>query len=53
MSRTWHEVERVGFDGVVETAAGNQLYLILEKDFVCMEETVEDKSDNYQNPKAN
>ena len=26
------------------------LYLLLEKDFICLDETTEDQSDNYENP---
>jgi hypothetical protein len=28
----------------------NSLYLLVEKDFVCLDETSEDQSDNYENP---
>jgi len=29
---------------------GVQLHLLLEKDFVCLDNTAEDQSDNYPNP---
>jgi hypothetical protein len=29
---------------------GKELFLLLEKDFVCLDETIEDQSDNYPNP---
>ncbi|MFX0556136.1 DUF7009 family protein [Maribacter sp. CXY002] len=51
-SLLWGQSERVGFSCVVRTKKGNALSLLLEKDFVCMDETVEDQSDNYPNPKA-
>jgi hypothetical protein len=28
----------------------DSLYLLLEKDFVCLDETTEDQSDNFENP---
>jgi hypothetical protein len=31
---------------------GKSLSLLLEKDFVCLDDTDEDQSDNYENPKA-
>lgn len=37
--------ERVGFS----TNSG-KLFLLVEKDFTCMDNTVEDQSDNYPNP---
>jgi hypothetical protein len=37
--------ERVGFDG-----NDNQLYLLIEKDFKCLDAVTEDQSDNYPNP---
>jgi len=49
---TWATGSRVGFENTYTTAAGNELYILVEKDFVCMDETIEDQSDNYPNPKA-
>lgn len=49
---TWPGDERVGYEGEVEYAPGQVLKLLLEKDFVCLDETVEDQSDNYPNPLA-
>lgn len=37
--------DRIGFDG--EAGA---VKLLIEKDFVCIDNTVEDQSDNYPNP---
>jgi len=39
--------DKVGF----EHTAG-ALYLLVEKDFMCLDEVVEDQSDNYPNPLA-
>ena len=48
----WHKDDRVGFGGTMITKNGNSISLLLEKDFICMDETVEDQSDNYPNPKV-
>jgi hypothetical protein len=39
--------DRVGFEG----KEGN-LYLLVEKDFTCLDNVSEDRSDNYPNPLA-
>lgn len=48
----WGENNRVGFDHTLKLPSGNELYLLLEKDFACLDETGEDQSDNYPNPLA-
>ncbi len=47
----WHLNRKVGFYHTQTIEDGQKLELILEKDFVCMDKTVEDQSDNYPNPK--
>ncbi|MBO0323752.1 hypothetical protein J0X14_15690 [Muricauda sp. CAU 1633] len=47
----WATSEKVGFNGTMDLPNGQQLSLLLEKDFVCLDETVEDQSDNYPNPR--
>ena len=47
----WETNEKVGFYHTQSNRNGSALTLTLEKDFVCMDETVEDQSDNYPNPK--
>lgn len=37
--------DRVGFDGL-----SGKVQLLIEKDFVCLDNTIEDQSDNYPNP---
>jgi len=37
--------DRVGFSGNTGT-----LKLLIEKDFTCLDNTIEDQSDNYPNP---
>ena len=48
----WNQNDKVGFYHDLLLENGETLKLTLEKDFVCMDETVEDQSDNYPNPKA-
>jgi 3-methyladenine DNA glycosylase Mpg len=44
----WTSTERVGFDNSGELG----LYLLVEKDFKCLDNVTEDQSDNYENPLA-
>lgn len=48
----WATNTRVGFESNYKTLTGAELFILVEKDFVCMDETIEDQSDNYPNPKA-
>lgn len=50
--KNWQHNATVGFYHNQRLKGGTELMLTLEKDFVCMDETVEDQSDNYPNPKA-
>jgi hypothetical protein len=50
-ARAWPDSERVGFENEVPVAPHAVLRLLLEKDFVCIDETVEDQSDHYTNPR--
>lgn len=42
----WNVNNEVGFEH-----QQGELYLLLEKDFTCLDNTMEDQSDNYPNPK--
>ncbi|MCK0188973.1 hypothetical protein [Arenibacter sp. F20364] len=46
----WANSDRVGFQHTIVMENGKELFLLLEKDFVCLDETIEDQSDNYPNP---
>ncbi|PIB22806.1 DUF7009 family protein [Maribacter sp. 4G9] len=48
---SWANNDLVGFSSEIKMAKGTTLSLLLEKDFVCMDNTDEDQSDNYPNPK--
>ncbi|WP_297794772.1 hypothetical protein [uncultured Eudoraea sp.] len=52
LGENWHRNEQVGFNGHMEIDRKNALSLLLEKDFICLDERLEDQSDNYPNPKA-
>jgi hypothetical protein len=45
MAEEWVTTDKVGF----ENNDGN-LYLLIEKDFKCLDNVAEDQSDNYPNP---
>ncbi|HEA28431.1 MAG TPA: hypothetical protein ENH91_00295 [Leeuwenhoekiella sp.] len=48
----WQNTDRVGFEHTMLLKNGKSLFLLLEKDFVCMDDTREDQADNYPNPLA-
>lgn len=47
----WKNDAQVGFTNTFDTGNGIELSLKVEKDFVCLDETEEDQSENYPNPK--
>ena len=47
MAAEWELTERVGFEGT-----DNNLFILIEKDFKCLDNVAEDQSDNYPNPLA-
>lgn len=49
-TKTWPDNDIVGRETEIKTVTGKTLLLLLEKDFVCLDETTEDQSDNYENP---
>lgn len=48
----WSDSDRVGYQNVMPLGDGKELSLLLEKDFACLDNTTEDQSDNYPNPKS-
>jgi len=47
----WAANETVGYSNNMDTGEGRQLFLLLEKDFKCIDAAVnEDQSDNFDNP---
>lgn len=51
-TRDWPENSVVGINASMPVTDNSSLYLLLEKDFVCLDETTEDQSDNYENPNS-
>lgn len=51
MIQGWYENNVVGFSHYKEIGNDEQLFLLIEKDFKCIDsEVMEDQSDNYENP---
>lgn len=51
-AKDWVATNKVGYDANMDLGDGNELYLLLEKDFQCLDNSIEDQSDNYENPLA-
>lgn len=49
-TKDWPANDIVGIDTKMPLPGNESLYLLIEKDFVCLDETTEDQSDNYENP---
>jgi hypothetical protein len=53
MRREWLDTDIVGYNNNMDLGEGKTLFLLLEKDFKCIDgEVLEDQSDNYENPLA-
>ena len=50
-AKNWPEEDRVGFKQEMQVAPTTTLFLLLEKDFVCLDDVAEDQSDHYPNPR--
>lgn len=50
IAEEWTKTDVVGYDYILPMSEGEQLFLLIEKDFVCLDHTLEDQSDNYPNP---
>lgn len=47
----WIHTDKVGFDHRMPLAGTNEhLYLLVEKDYTCLDKVDEDQTDNYPNP---
>lgn len=49
----WPENSVVGIEGHMPVGSAGSLYLLIEKDFKCLDRPTEDQSDQYENPKQN
>jgi len=52
MADEWTSTDLIGMQNDVEIVTGRKMFLLVEKDFVCIDNTFEDQSDNYPNPNA-
>jgi hypothetical protein len=52
IAENWTSTELVGFENKMDIGNNKQLFLLVEKDFVCLDNTFEDQSDNFPNPNA-
>jgi hypothetical protein len=50
LTNDWPQNNVVGFEANMLLPDNKSLYLLLEKDFVCLDHTTEDQSDHYDNP---
>lgn len=48
----WVHNNMVGIDNKPSDGSQPALYILVEKDFKCIDNTDEDQSDNYENPKS-
>lgn len=48
--KDWPQNNLVGIETNMPVAEAKTLYLLLEKDFVCLDDTTEDQADNFENP---
>lgn len=46
----WPNNSIVGIDSRMTLTDTDTLYLLVEKDFICLDDSTEDQSDNYENP---
>ena len=52
IAQNWTGSNGVGFQHKQALSNCKELFLLVEKDFVCLDNTFEDQSDNYPNPNA-
>ena len=51
-AKDWNGNDVVGLEHYEDLADGSKFFLLLEKDFACLDNTHEDQSDKYPNPNA-
>jgi hypothetical protein len=49
----WTLTDLVGFEEEIQTVKGKKIKVLVEKDFACLDKTVEENEGTYPNPKAN
>ncbi len=46
----WYHIALITYENTITLNNGEKLRLLVEKDFVCLDHSIEDQSDNYTNP---
>ncbi len=52
IAQNWITTDLVGFENKFDIGGGKKLFLLVEKDFVCLDNTFEDQNDMFPNPNA-
>ena len=52
LAKNWTDSNKVGLSEEMPIQDKKKLFILIEKDFKCLDETSEDQSDNYANPLA-
>ncbi|MFN0138742.1 MAG: DUF7009 family protein [Pyrinomonadaceae bacterium] len=53
LAHAWTNTDQVGFDAVYRTGDGDELQILVEKDFACLTPRAdEDTADNFPHPKT-
>lgn len=52
IAQNWITTDLVGFENKFDIGNEKKLFLLVEKDFVCLDNTFEDQSDMFPNPNA-
>jgi hypothetical protein len=52
IAQNWIKTDLVGFENKFDLGNNKKLFLLVEKDFVCLDNTFEDQSDMFPNPNA-
>lgn len=50
LGANWNVTNKVDFENTYRLPSREELSLLLEKDFVCLDDRLEDQTDNYSNP---
>ena len=50
IKKTWVETDQISIKHKADIGTDKTLSILVEKDFVCLDHTDEDQSDNYPNP---
>src|SRR5258707_14801622 len=49
-AKEWTDTDKIGYANEIDIGNGKKLFVLLEKDYKCLDTIEEDQSDNYENP---